>query len=77
MMRKIVYFLIFSSILLNAPVYSQDCGDGEFDPNPCGDNPDAIPLDGGVSLLIGAGALYGISKLKKQKDSSNEQHPLS
>ena len=63
-------------MLVNAPVYSQGCSDSEFDPNPCGDNPD-IPLDGGVSLLIGAGALYGIRKLRKQKDSSNEQHPLS
>jgi len=27
---------------------------------------EACPIDGGVSILIGAGALYGFSKMKKK-----------
>lgn len=37
-------------------------------------DPDPIPLDGGLSLLIGAGVAYGIKKAydKKKKDKAAE-----
>lgn len=35
----------------------------QLPPDP-GDDPDAVPIDGGVSLLIGAAALYGAKKFR-------------
>lgn len=48
------------------------------DPPPFnGNNPDPIPVDGGVSLLLAAGAAYGVKKVKdlrkaKAVESSKE-----
>jgi hypothetical protein len=35
-----------------------------FDPN---DDPD-VPIDGGISLLVGAGFAYGAARLRKKKE---------
>ena len=32
------------------------------------DDPDQIPIDGGLAILTGSGTLYAISKLRKSKD---------
>jgi hypothetical protein len=36
------------------------------------DNVDDVPVDGGLSLLIAAGAGYGARKLRKQKKSESQ-----
>ncbi|WP_449440212.1 PID-CTERM protein-sorting domain-containing protein [Pedobacter steynii] len=38
----------------------------EIDPGLPGGDPD-LPLDGGVSLLLAAGAVYGIKKIRQLK----------
>ena len=37
------------------------------------DDVDDVPLDGGISLLVGAGALYGIKKYKNYKDQLSQE----
>ncbi len=69
MMRKIAYCLILYGFLAIVPSFAQDCD--PMDPDGCGGNPDEIPLDGGVGLLIGAGVLYGLKKLKNKSDEQN------
>lgn len=39
-----------------------------FDPN----SPDPIPVDGGVSLLLAAGAAYGVKKVRDMRKSKTE-----
>lgn len=41
-----------------------NCGNGKPNGNACGGG-DSIPLDGGVSLLVLAGAAFGARKLRK------------
>lgn len=36
------------------------------DPGLPGDDPD-VPIDGGVSLLLAAGAVYGLKKIRQLK----------
>ena len=56
-------FIFSSGILLSNNVFGQDGGDDPDDPG--------VPLDGGLSLLLAAGAAYGGKKVvdyrKKQK----------
>ena len=40
---------------------------GSGGPTPGGPTATAIPLDGGASLLLAAGAAYGIKKLRDRK----------
>jgi hypothetical protein len=58
---------IVGSICLPALLHAQG------DPGP---DPDPVPFDGGLSLLIGAGVAYGIKKAydkrKKHKEETNE-----
>jgi len=43
------------------------------DPPPFNDgDPTAVPIDGGVSLLLAAGAAYGIKKVRDNKKSKAE-----
>ncbi|WP_214229007.1 PID-CTERM protein-sorting domain-containing protein [Pedobacter sp. B4-66] len=53
--------LIILLILLNSTAMAQ--GD---DPGLPGNDPD-VPLDGGISLLLAAGAVYGIKKIRQLK----------
>nr|WP_294870653.1 hypothetical protein [uncultured Pedobacter sp.] len=58
-MRK--YAFIIMLIILNATAMAK-----ADDPGLPGDDPD-VPLDGGVSLLLAAGAVYGIKKIRQLK----------
>ena len=43
-------------------------------PDDPGGNPDeGIPIDGGISLLIGGSILYGAKKLKEKYKAENDQ----
>ncbi|MBC7913099.1 MAG: hypothetical protein H7Y07_03155 [Pyrinomonadaceae bacterium] len=65
--RKIGFILLIFFIVNIQGVNAQGCLPGED----CGggdpDTPPSTPLDGGVSLLIGAAAIYGIRKLRRKK----------
>lgn len=37
-----------------------------------GQTADAIPVDGGISLLLAAGAAYGMTRLRKGRGQSKE-----
>ena len=64
-MKRLRFHLILLIGLLSAsPVLAQDC-DPQQDPF-CEDPDNGVPLDGGVGLLIGAAAAYGIKKLKER-----------
>ena len=54
-MKKIIFVLLVFFISLN--VYSQGEGGGP--------DPD-IPIDGGIGILLGAGMLYAVKKIKKK-----------
>jgi hypothetical protein len=36
-------------------------------------DPDAVPLDGGLSLLIAAGAAYGVKKVYEYRNSKEKE----
>lgn len=55
-LKNIIGGTIFILLLFATPVYSQD-----IPPE------DEIPVDGGVGLLLAAGAAWGIKKLKGKK----------
>ena len=57
---QVIHTVVFSAaLLLSISVYGQG---GPGDPGGDPDNP-GIPLDGGLSILIAAGAAYGGKKL--------------
>jgi len=53
-MKSIVIFVL---ALLPVTVFAQT------DPEDPGNDPDSVPIDGGVSLLIGAAVVYGAKKI--------------
>jgi hypothetical protein len=73
MIRKLTsLFLLLFCLLPCTPSFSQcetdeDGYDGEHMDPFCDQNPDdAIPLDKGTLVLMGAGVLYGLKTLRKQ-----------
>jgi len=60
MKKKSIYVILFFA-LASSPVIAQS----ECDFNPCEDADS--PLDGGVTMLVGAGAIYGWKKLRSSK----------
>jgi hypothetical protein len=59
-MKKILtsFLLIFS---LNAFSQADDPADGDG----------TVPIDGGISLLLGAGAAYGIRVMRRRSNQQN------
>ena len=39
-----------------------------------GGDPDALPVDGGISILAAAGVAYSVKKIKEYRKKKNEQH---
>lgn len=48
-------------VLLSNPLIAQPANPGSADPDP------NVPIDGGISALLAAGAIYGIKKIKENK----------
>ena len=67
--KKVLFFVIVLFSTYNA-IYSQDTGPPFpcIDPNDpvCGGQP-GLPIDGGISFLLIAGAAYGIYGSRKNK----------
>ena len=57
--------IIFSNLFVPFNSFAQGPSDPGFPSDPGGD-PDA-PIDGGIVLLMAAGVLYGIKKVKAEK----------
>jgi hypothetical protein len=75
--KKILLLFLFtlcSTKLLNAgpPPPPPPPPGGGTGGNPACWPPPCVPIDGGISLLIAAGALYGGRKLYKQNKSKND-----
>ena len=65
-MRRILLLVILAGMSVNCAL-AQACPPGDpLCDEP--DNPPTTPIDGGVSLLIGAAALYGAKKLRDRKN---------
>lgn len=60
-MKKYFYLLIIALLIIVASPSIVQAQPG-FD-----DDVQDTPIDGGVSLLVGAGVAYGVSRLRKQK----------
>lgn len=41
-------------------------------PPPLGPSPEGIPIDGGISLLLAAGAAYGVKKVRENRKAKKE-----
>lgn len=65
--RTLIVSAFALCISIGLPILALAQGDPGMDPDP-------IPLDGGLSLLIGAGVAYGVKKAydKKKKDKAAE-----
>lgn len=64
--------LTLSLILVSALTYAQSfSGPPSFTPDVL-DN----PIDGGLSLLLGAGAVYGAKKLRNKRNRDNQDENL-
>ena len=58
---KTAYIFIVIVLLMTNQLHAQTAADpGDVDP-------DAVPLDGGLSLLVAAGVGYGAKKMKERK----------
>ncbi len=43
---------------------------GTTEPDPVPGDPESVPIDGGLSLLVAAGVGYGAKKMKERKNKS-------
>ncbi|MCC2545561.1 hypothetical protein LJY25_03825 [Hymenobacter sp. BT175] len=50
---------------LSQPVVAQDPDSGG--PTPTPSTPTSVPIDGGVALLLAAGAAYGVKRLRTRR----------
>ena len=67
-MKKHLYIFFF---ILSASAFAQPPSGGPTqDPGPTG--PDDIPIDGGIGLLIAAGAIYGGKKIMDRRKKQNK-----
>lgn len=66
-MRSAIFNILFAALLLLANISTlraEDLGT-EADPPSMGD----VPVDGGLSLLLAAGAAYGVRRVHRKKGS--------
>lgn len=68
-MKKILPFLIFFGFLLLF-FYSSPAFAAAFPPPP--PDPEPIPIDGGLSILLGSGMVYGAIRLYKEKKKQQD-----
>ena len=69
---KKIFFSALICLLFTMPIFAQECDESSetgFGGGFC--NELDSPLDGGVSILIGLGTLYGIKRLRKEKQEND------
>lgn len=64
---KTAYIFIVIVLLMTNQLHAQTADPGDVDP-------DAVPLDGGLSLLVAAGVGYGAKKMKERKNKVNSNN---
>lgn len=57
--------LLVSALLLATRAYAQPGSGGPTPPNPAA--PTAVPLDGGATLLLASGVVYGLRHLRQRR----------
>ena len=68
-MNKIRIMSFLCLLLLSNVVRAQGPGGGDGDPFIDGDpGEEEVPIDGGVSYIVAAAALYGIKRLRDQPE---------
>jgi hypothetical protein len=80
-MKKLIYLFCLGLMMATSasaqeepmpnPFTPWDLGSGAMDDDPAGTdngNPGGIPVDGGLSLLLAAGAAYGVRRLRGRKE---------
>ena len=66
MLKKYITLILFVSFfcVTSEATAQPPCPDGT--PQPCGTpKPPGVPIDGGLAILLAAGAVYGIKKLRE------------
>ncbi|SDY68462.1 PID-CTERM protein-sorting domain-containing protein [Hymenobacter psychrophilus] len=58
-----ISFLLLPLLLVSTALLAQGPGPGGPTPN----SPTAVPIDGGASLLLAAGAAYGLRRLRQHR----------
>jgi hypothetical protein len=65
----VLSFFIFLSLCFPSLVQAQ-----EVDPGPGPDAPTAVPIDGGLVILLAAGAGYGLKKYRNNRRKEKEEN---
>ncbi|MFD2786195.1 PID-CTERM protein-sorting domain-containing protein [Hymenobacter rubripertinctus] len=60
------FFLLLPLLLVSTALLAQGPGPGGPIPNQP-NQPTAVPIDGGASLLLAAGAAYGLKRLRQHR----------
>lgn len=69
-LQKIICLLVVMFFISNL-AHADDPG------LPGGSDPDAAPIDGGLSLLIAAGVGYGVKKIRDERKKINKEQLTS
>ena len=65
---KLFAFYLFALCLLFAGLFTPELLLAQSAPPPAfPDNPDQVPIDGGLGLLAAAGGAYALNKLRQKK----------
>jgi hypothetical protein len=64
MKKRDIYITLIMLVCMALPVLTMAQG-GPIDP-------DDVPIDGGLSLLLAAGAAYGVKKYREHKKNTDE-----
>lgn len=65
---KYISFSLFIVLILVALLLSPELLNARSSPPGFPNNPDQVPIDGGLGLLLAAGGTYGLNKLRKRRD---------
>jgi hypothetical protein len=64
--RILYIFIIMLFVLTSTAVWAQPTTDPTGDPDAT-PGTELVPVDGGISILLGAGIAYGVKKMAKKK----------
>ena len=67
MLKRYISLILFVSLFMvtTEAIAQPPCPDGSAPPCSGPPNPPGTPIDGGIAILLAAGAAYGIKKLRE------------